>query len=454
MNKKPRNRMDRPAWILRIQGDSEWNAWDAFLREADKDDDGKWTIWTLNILAALCDACGCPASPHRLPMDAKVLRATFNQILAEKSAQSQCRAIRMIRRVLNIDERYKQLLDVLPRHRREEPVNRIARQRRLVLEDALPRKGLTLWVRDLFREILDHPASGNWRTSKTANQNFNLIHKFLRSTGLLNCGSLQEFHERRTTLNSEKVLEMCRGFTDTMCASAASAKRYLVVFNHIFHSVWKMIPEKVKAVAKRRKVRTLQDLDDQLSKSSVGSGGSGHTKRRDYFDDAELNRIRAAAASGPTRLRDNLLVSLLESTGLRRMGALNILVDDIAERENGENTRWVAHSTSRTLTKGLAVHTFKLHQALRNHVQLWLNTAEAEGGRPCGPSPFLLPSNTTDNGQMSTSHRLLAHSSLGWAPEIDSITHFWRHLCARRICRGPTSPFACHAPQCCSQFGS
>lgn len=65
--------------------------------------------------------------------------------------------------------------------------------------------------------------------------------------------------------------------------------------------------------------------------------------------------------------------------------------------------RWVALSTGNTLTKGLHTQPFRIHSSLRTHAEAWLNTDEKDGGRPRGPSPFLLPSAQTDNGQMSPS---------------------------------------------------
>lgn len=209
---------------------------------------------------------------------------------------------------------------------------------RLIVDDALPKKTDKPWVRELFQEVLHDNASSHWRTSKTANQNFNLMHKFLRCSGLLDCDTLEEFHKKRTDMGSDGVIELCRNFTDTFCTTAASAKRYLVVFNHLFHRVWGMVPQKMNAMGKRKRIHTLAELDDKLSQTTCSTvvRGARFTKA-DYFDDAELHRIRVAADVGPDRLRNNLVISLLETTGLRRMGVLNILLCQIAEYNEDES---------------------------------------------------------------------------------------------------------------------
>lgn len=401
--------------MMRIQ-DEDWKAWAHIFETADKIEQGRWTVWIMNILCRLCDVCNCPGRPEDLPTDARTLRAAVEEVLNGKGPQQQCRAIRMMRVLLASDEKHRELLDVFPRHRRREPMNRITRQRRMVLEDALPKRDMRPWVQELFREILEHEASSHWRTSKTANQNFNLIHKFMRTSGLLDFDSLDDFHRHRMTLDKVSITDMCHRFADAFCATPASARRYLVVFNHLFHKVWKMVPQKVDMPVRRRPIRSLAEMDETLSQTSKSSTGqkNSHPSQQDYFDETELEEIRSAASIGATRIIDSLIVSLLETTGLRRTGILNILVREIAEQENDtglgffsehrketHTCRWVAFSTSRTLTKGLVTHPFKLQTTLRHHVQAWLNTPEQEGGRPRGPSPFLLPSAHTDDGQMS-----------------------------------------------------
>lgn len=50
-----------------------------------------------------------------------------------------------------------------------------------------------------------------------------------------------------------------------------------------------------------------------------------------------------------------------------------------------------------------AASEFKIYPAAAAAIESWLNTAEAEGGRPCTGSPFLLPSRRSDDGQLSVS---------------------------------------------------
>ena len=341
--RKQQANMDRADWLVRVNEEG-WGEWKTYMNAMDADGKGQWTVWALNLLCRLCEECACAGHPENLPRDASVLRSAVDSLLAGKSAQLQCRALRSIRKMVLADERCTPLLPLLPRHRRTERVNRITRQRRMVLDDALPKRGLQPWVRELFREILEHDASSHWRTSKTANQNFNMMHKFLRCSGLLDCTSLAEFHQRRAALSAEDITAMCTTFTDRFCATPSSAARYVVVFNHVFHRVWKMITENVRATYKRRRVRTLSELDEQLSASTRSTTSARDRLRpgahRDYFDDAELGRIRSASMEGPHSIRDVLIVTLLETTGIRRMGVLNVLLQEIAEQneENGPSS--------------------------------------------------------------------------------------------------------------------
>jgi integrase len=257
---------------------------------------------------------------------------------------------------------------------------------------------------DLFREILDHDASATWRTSKTANQSLNMIHKFLRCSGLLDAPSLEVFHDTRSKLTTESIQELCRAFTDRFCVTGASARRYVCVMNHIFCNVWSMLPKKISVPMRKRKIVTLSEMEDRLSQSTrAGNSVSGdRDDRGDYFNNEEVKKITDAASRGPNRVRDTLLVSLLETTGLRRMGVLNILIRDVADTGD-DSGRWVALTSGKTLTKGAKYQPFKIHGVTRIRLEEWLNTPEEEGGRPRGPSPFLFPSATMDNGQMSTS---------------------------------------------------
>lgn len=341
-------------------------------------------------------------SPRLLPYDAERLRLALEGIIHEKSAQLQCLAVKMIRGMFSADTECHKLLKVFPRHRRREGIDRIIRQKRMVLEDALPRDVKAEWVRQLLREILDHPASGHWKTSKTANQMLHMIHKFLRCTGLLDHDTLEAFHVRTKKLGEDEIKTLSADFTDKLCRTGASAKRYVVVINHLFHRMWGSLRAPLPVMNKRKRVVSLEEMDDNLSRSTASSvlrreAGVEH----DYFSAEELTRIREAARAGPKSVRDRLIVGILEMTGLRRTGILNLLVANVAE-EGSESGRWVARQTGRTLTKGSKWFQLILPAAVRVLIEAWLNTPEAAGGRPHGPSPFLFPSAARDNGQMST----------------------------------------------------
>ena len=106
--------------------------------------------------------------------------------------------------------------------------------------------------------------------------------------------------------------------------------------------------------------------------------------------------------------------------------------------------RWVSLSRSRTLTKGLVTHPFRVQGVLRQCVEKWLNTPENEGGRPTGPSPFLLPSATADNGQMSPSTltRIFADicDRAGFRGDPRAHLHAMRHSSAHRLARQGNQP--------------
>ena len=224
-----------------------------------------------------------------------------------------------------------------------------------------------------------------------------------------------------------------------------------MVFNHLFHRVWNKVPDKVNVPGKRRRIHSLQELDENISNASNSSQYSGGKRtQRDYFDDEELQRIRQAADMGGDRLRDNLIISILECTGLRRMGLLNILINEVADREEGSEPgiciatvpchhRWVALTSGQTLTKGRTVHHFKMPNSVRVHIEKWMNTPEGNGGRPQGPCPFLLPSGQRDNGQMSTSTLTRNFETIcrraGFENDKRVHLHTMRHSCAHSLAR-------------------
>ena len=108
-------------------------------------------------------------------------------------------------------------------------------------------------------------------------------------------------------MSTDDVKTLCYSFTDRFCATTVSARRYLVVFNHVFHRVWKMVPAPLKMSRTKRKVHNLQELDDRLSQSTSGHSSRGRENaKHDYFDSSELARLREAAKMGPQGMRDHL----------------------------------------------------------------------------------------------------------------------------------------------------
>lgn len=429
--------MDRGDWLFRVQEDG-WQTWQLFVGVADKVDCGRRTAWCLNLLDDLCSRLDCRGKPDQLPRDARVIRQALEGCLEKASPQIRSLGIGAVRRMLLVDPKCVEIIQFLPRYRRTESVSLLQRQARLVEEDAIP-KNTVPWVGALLREILYHEASGNWRTSKTANQTLHLIHRFLRSCGLLDCNSLEEFHSYVQSLTEEDVIRVCHDFTDRFCTTDASARRYLVIFNLVFFRVWGVVPQKLHVPTKKRRIYTIQEMDDRLSQStkrSSQSGGSVVRQPVDYFNADELKQIREAANQRDQRLRDNLIVSLLETTGLRRKGVLNILVNKIAT-QGDETGQWVALPFGNTLTKGAKWHRFQVHGVLQKHVETWLNTAESDGGRPCGPSPYLLPSALCDNAPLSTTtlsnifKSICGRAGLGGDPRAH--LHAMRHSCAHTL---------------------
>lgn len=207
-----------------------------------------------------------------------------------------------------------------------------------------------------------------------------------------------------------------------------------MVINHAFHRVWGILPNKACKHTRKRKIVHLEDVADQYLSASTASGSGREDSRMDYFTEAELKVIRDAAGTGPDAIRDSLIVCLLETTGLRRTGVLNIQTRDVADTSD-HTGRWVALFSGCTLTKGRKQHRFMLHATLRRCIEAWLNTPECEGGRPVTPSPFLLPSQKRDQGQMSTTRLSNIFKCVceraGFAPtDRRCHLHAMRHSCA------------------------
>lgn len=121
--------MDRAQWLI-LTEEGDWNHWKMYMETADGMEGGRWTVWALNLLARLCEECGCKGQPKGLPRDVTIMREAMDRLLESKSEQLQRKGIRMLRNMLQSDPSCDHLMDYFPRHRRREVVNRITRQRR------------------------------------------------------------------------------------------------------------------------------------------------------------------------------------------------------------------------------------------------------------------------------------------------------------------------------------
>lgn len=445
--------MDRQAWDAWIAGIAGPGAavW-ATLRDAcDRQEGGRRTAWTLNLLRAL--ACAAPDRDEdddlarRLPTDPEAMRAALAPHLAPLSPARRARALRWLRAALDgAGPPLAAAAAALPRHWRREPAPVLARQTRVVNTDSLPRGPHRPWVEALFRDLLRANRETAWRTSATARQELALCHKFLRSTGWLDrdfpdLAAFEAFV--RGTLSVDDLVACANRFTDTLCRSEASAQRYRHVFRLLFVRQWRCLTDAdfrghVLGRCCRRPSRDVERPED-LEALSERSSAAGHrtgaaaaallalADREFHFTVAEEARLRAACA-GP---RDRLVLEVLVTTGLRRRGFLNILTESVAYRaaaaaDGGGPGRWVARDRGTTLTKKRRLHTFLLHHPARVAIEAWLNTPEGAGGRPRHPSAFLVPSARTDDGQLS----------------VSSLARWFGRLCARAGI--PRSTGKCH----------
>lgn len=202
---RQRNRevtMDTTAWELRIHRETEWAHWSVFLSALVPEFGSTWqTGWSLTLLADICEACGVPGHPENLPHNHGMLRDAVQARLGNKGPSTQSLGLRVLRCMLSADPRCAQVYAVFPRYRKVERMNKIARQRNLVVEDALPKKEKKPWISELLRGVLEHEASGAWRTSKSANQSLYMLRNLLQRAGFLDdVDSVAAFHERLRTL--------------------------------------------------------------------------------------------------------------------------------------------------------------------------------------------------------------------------------------------------------------
>lgn len=394
---------------------------------------GTRTAWALNLLVTLCIKVTDSRDPSKLPCDSNVLRPALDEVLGMASAQVQRKGLHLLRCMLDSHEALRPLLQHLPRRLRLAP-DPVRRRMQVVVDDAIPTAIRGTWAAELFTNILGHNATSGWRTSASAHQNLAMIHKFLRATGLLDCTSLAQFESTIRAKSRAEIERMCGDFTDKLCASSASARAYVGVFNMLFHKVFDVLQQPLAIPRKRRRMLTLEQLDRELSvagSSVSGRRGKGVT----FLSTEEVERLVQAAESKP---QDSLIVGLLVTTGLRRRGLLNIKVSDVAKRhtEGSAIHNWQADRGGQTTEKGRKTRTFPIFPGVQVIMERWLNTPPDDGGRPLGPNPYLFPSHRTDNGQMSVTtltrifHRLCAMAGID---QNRAHPHILRHTCAHRL---------------------
>lgn len=328
-------------------------------------------------------------------VNATDLRVVCESLLGRMTPQMRGKGLRFLRRVLEKGE-LSHLLDRMPRFLREVP-DCLVRQRRLTIEDALPRSLRPPWLVGVFQDIVANEGTSSWKTSKTARQQLSMIYKFLRGTPLLSVATREEFETTMAGMQPDEAKGLCQAFLDG-CTSASAARRYVTVLNLLFADLWPKLPERLRkqTLRRKRKFYTLRDLDQHVHSQSSAQSGDEHLRsRRDHFTPDEVRRLRDAAHQSP---RDSLIVVMLLTTGLRRQALLNIRIVDVAE---WSGSSWTARPSGITLTKGRKRHEFMLLGPARQAIERWLNSAEGVGGRPMTPSPYLFPSGTHDNGQLS-----------------------------------------------------
>lgn len=437
--------MDSFAWRQYLGNRAEDLHWHRFLVVAERFHRGERTAWAMELMRNFVQDATGGDDPGSLPEDTVRLSNALESVVQGKSQPIRARALHVLRLMIEACPELKLVFEKMPRWLRKEPGDVLLRQRRVVISDSVPKSSNEpVWAPLLWENILLSPAATGWKTSSTGKQMLCMIRKFLRATGWMD-GHF-ESHEDfsayiKSTLDLKEITDKCRFFMDTFCSSSASAKRYLRVYHFLFVSFWKIIDEtqfKITAPTPRHRVaRTLEELDAALSSSSAGEDTGYKTL---FFTEEEEARIVQAALGSP---RDHCIITILRTTGLRRRGVTNLLISDLADRQ--QEGEWKARDRGQTLTKGRHIHRFVLHDVTRKAIERWLNTPEAEGGRMQTPSKFLFPSSRTDDGQMSVSALTKTFRNIciraGMDPKEDRLhLHAMRHTCAHRLAEKGNTP--------------
>ena len=278
----------------------------------------------------------------------------------------------MLRLMLSTDPVFESVLRVMPLHLRREVADVLRRQRKLVKDECMPCNVPAPWVQELFKDIV-RLKKAQWRTSATGKQESSMVHKFLRATGWMELpfNSLDGFKLYiMNEVNIDTVVDMCMGYLQKFCAEEASRRRYrpalgkdsnhqvsFIVkvdilhnemciieekltaqccFKHIFQLLFvtyfqKLTKENFGAIVESTipEYETLADLDDRLSTSTRNTEGGRKVDQRKYFTQDEMDKLMGAQL----RILDRLVVAMLETTGLRRRGLVNVLIRDIAHQD-------------------------------------------------------------------------------------------------------------------------
>lgn len=112
------------------------------------------------------------------------LERICKDLFGSMTSQMRRKGLRFLRSVVGSVGEMRPLLERMPRFLRTEP-DRLLRQRRVVLDDSLPRRLEPAWLREVFEDIVASDKTSAWKTSKTARQQLSMVYKFLRSSHLL-----------------------------------------------------------------------------------------------------------------------------------------------------------------------------------------------------------------------------------------------------------------------------
>lgn len=417
--------MDRAAWTARIVAEQD-KRYLKFFQVCDTVERGNRTSWALNLMEKFLEA----------RVSSSVATAA-DAVLQPLPRAMQRKGLRMLRLMMASDAALAEDLSLMPLHLRKEEADVIRRQSKLVKDDAMPRSVKHPWMEDLFRDIMKTKKS-KWKTSATARQETSMLHKFLRSVGWqdLPLTTLEEFKAHvENNVTEDAVIGCCKDFLTKFCANESSRRRYYHIFKLLFVVYLRRVDcGKFDSIVDDAtpEFETLKDLDNALSDVSGTDARGRRPGERKYFTQEEVDRLR----SSQVRVMDRLIVCLLETTGLRRRGVLNIIIKDVAVRD-ADTGLYTVSAVGITLTKGRKTHSFKIFPSAATQIATWLNKPPAEGGRPPSPSPFLFPSSRTDDGQMSVSTLTRLFKACcrraGFGGTVRSHLHAMRHYHLQRL---------------------